>query len=348
MDRRKFLAGTATLGTGAALAAPALGQSRTQLNIVNLWSEGSEGRGAILSAVAARVSGLSGGQLTITVTNGAGQAADAALSGADGVVGAEEAWMGKSAAFGLMTSTPGGLVERELEAFIRQENGQALWDALSAAHGMKSFYLGDTGAEYLWAQTVPGDVSAFSGASVAARGLAARLYTALGANVTTPAMNVVAPGGAAFAETGPLADQQQAGMGGLNKVALGTITRPSAAVSLTLKSAAWNGLNETQQRILTAATTAQSHITAAEALKRNALAQQILRLTGAAEVTTLNEDVFHAMMPAARDVLNGLASDGAEAAALVDGYKRFGEAVQSWTRVSEAPFATNRRRSFSA
>lgn len=348
MDRRKFLAGTATLGSGAALAAPAIGQSLTQLNIVNLWPDAAQGRGAILTAIAARVSGLTNGQLTISAVSGGGQQPDTALSSADGTVGAEDAWMTKSPAFGLMTACPGGLVERELEAFIRTENGQAAWDGLSATHGMKSFYLGDTGAEYLWAQSQPTDIAAFSGATVAARGLAAQLYTTLGANVVTPALSATSAGSATFAETGPLAEQQEAGMNGMNTLLLGTLTRPTAAVSLTLNIAAWNGLSADHQRVLTAATTAQSHITAAEALKRNALAQQIIRLTRTAEITMLSEDVFHAMMPTARDQLDNLSDDGPEASALVSAYKRFGEAVQSWTRVSEAPFVANRRRSFSA
>ena len=180
MKRRNRMTAGAVLGAGATLGAPAIAQSALRLRIANVWSNQTDGRGGLGEAYKARVEQLSGGDISIELVPYAGldpETLPRALqtSQVDAVLGAEEDWMDLHLAFGLFTSCPGGLVERELEAWFRAGNGQAIWDEFAGGFGLKSLYIGDTGAEYTWSAAPIVTSDQFTSANVATRGLAVQV-----------------------------------------------------------------------------------------------------------------------------------------------------------------------------
>lgn len=349
MDRRSVIGAGMALGASAVTSAPAISQSRLRLRIANAFSEQADGRGLIPAELSARLSGLSGDTLSIEIADYGGLAPETMLSAlksgeVDAIIGAEEFWMAEHPLFGLFSSLPGGLVERELEAWYRIGRGQDTWDAFAAEFGLKSLYLGDTGAEYCWSKGPAAELFETGDVTVATRGLAANVYTSIGADVRPLAPGILNPGDAMLAEPGPMADLASLASLGFSHITLSTVTRPSSAISMTFAKQRWDNLSANQRAVIDAAAMAQSHITAALAMKRNSVAQQIISLTPSLTVETAPDQLFDTTMQAARDVYTTLETRDQAAATVLREYRRFGEAVQSWTRVAEAPFSLNRAR----
>ncbi|MEL6679146.1 MAG: hypothetical protein AAFQ51_10585 [Pseudomonadota bacterium] len=349
MKRRYFMQASALAGATGALAAPAVAQGRRRLRVLNAWSGEAAGRGEVADLLATRVAALSGAGLTLTtIDRGAsdrGQILRALQAGdIDGVVGAEELWSSLHPAFGLFTSTPGGMMERELEAWIRSNTGQAEWDRLAAGFGLKSLYLGDSGAEYMWSRAPIAAAADVSGLAVDSQGLAAEVYRALGARVTTPAPGAVSAN-ADIVELGPLAHQYQTAPRGMTLFYGNTPTRPSSALSLTLNKAVWDGMSSTEQRQVDAAATAITHLVNGASMQRNALAFQALGLRSGLTVTALGDEAWSGLMRAAKPVFEGIEDRDAEGKRVIRAYRQFASAVQNWTMVADAAFTNARARS---
>ncbi|MGB0496955.1 MAG: hypothetical protein ACPGID_01335 [Rubricella sp.] len=351
MKRRSFLATGMGAGAGV-VAAPAVAQSRAVIRVGSAFAPSADGRGAIFNRLAQRVAGLSGGaielQLALTSPDDDAALRDALATGSvSAVLATEDLWIADHPAFGLFAACPGGMTERELEAYLRAGNGQDTWNALAESFDRRPHYLGDTGAEYLLSGSEIGSIDAFSGATVATRGLAVELYRSVGANVIVPAVGSVAGGGASMREAGPLADSYANARAGMTRLYTGTLTRPSGAVSLSIGLAAWNGLDAGSQAILSAAAEAEAHIVAAEAMQRNALTSQAFRLSGVT-ADALPTDVFNAMMNNARDLFDAIESRDELGAVVARSYRDFASDVQTWTRVADAPFVQARRNTIGA
>ena len=63
MERRKFLTSAALVGTGAALASPALAQSVKTITIVSTWPRDFPGLGTSAQRLCRRIDEISGGAL---------------------------------------------------------------------------------------------------------------------------------------------------------------------------------------------------------------------------------------------------------------------------------------------
>ncbi len=349
MDRRDFIRGSAGAGIAVTAAASAQAQSRQTLVVGTVFGRADTGRAAIGTDFSERLDGLTDGAVQITFEDLSGrEAADVRLQletgEVDAILGTEDLWFELSPAYGLFSSVPGGLMERELEAWIRADTGGEVWAALSATHGKVPFLVGDAGATPLWSSSALGDGSAFAGETVAAVGLAANVFSRLGATVLPTSAQAGFPARAALVQTGPLGEQYEDRQNAPAYLYLDAPTRPSAAVSLNLSEAAWGRLDEAAQRAVRAASTAVTYRANARAMQANALAHQGLRLDANVIVDALPQSVWTAMMDAARAEYEALDALEGEARAAWRAYTRFGRAVQNWTRVSEAAFTEARAR----
>ncbi|RED11930.1 hypothetical protein [Pontivivens insulae] len=344
MDRRGFLVAGAGVG-GMALAAPAVAQGTQQLTAAVAFGDG-DARANMAARMAERVSALTNGALTLDIQALPGGDLNAALNdGSIGcVAGNEDLWFDLDPAFGLFCSVPGGMMERELEAWIRSDTGQERWDALSAEYGMKSLLIGDSGGEMLWSGEALDSADALSGKTVSASGLARQVYSALGAAVEAASLSGPFAGGADIYETGPLAAQYQSRDNAPGRLYTNTPTRPSSAMSLTFGKATWDGLDDAARAVLEAAAKAETHLNNAQSMQGNALAYQALKLTQGAAIEAMPQGTWDAMMEASRAVYESLGDEGGQGRRAFRAYGRFAEAVQNWTRVSEAAFTENRAR----
>ncbi|WP_316013857.1 hypothetical protein [Roseobacter sp. HKCCA0434] len=350
MKRRQFVAGAGVAGAALGAAPAVKAQTATTLTIESTYAPGS-GRAQTGRDFAERVAMLSGGDITVQIVEAGAQGAELMdrLSGneVDGVLGSQDDWYSFSPAFSLFAAVPGGMMERELEAWIRSDTGQERWDALAAEYGMKPLYLGDAGGEMLWSSVALTDPSALDGLSVAARGMSAATWRAAGANAPSSADPAPFPTGVEAYETAPLAEQYAARENAPARLYLDTPTRPTSAVSLSLSLPRWEGLTDAQRRVLDYAADAVTFRTNARSMQANALAHQAVRL-GGTTVEKLPEPVWTALMDAARETYEALGEQEGEARRAWRAYFRFARDVQNWTRLSEAAFTVARARNVPA
>ncbi|MFK7859005.1 MAG: TRAP transporter substrate-binding protein [Granulosicoccus sp.] len=160
MSRRTFLkdsalgvAGTSALGAGLITAAPAIAQSRTELNIVSTWPRDFPGLGLSAQRLAKRISDLSDGAINTTYF-AAGERVgafdvfdDVAAGESQAYIGADYYWKGKHPGFAYFTSVPFGMTTPEWNAWVKFRGGQELWDELSGSFGIKALTCGGTGTQ---------------------------------------------------------------------------------------------------------------------------------------------------------------------------------------------------------
>ena len=153
MERRKFLTSAALVGTGAALASPALAQSVKTITIVSTWPRDFPGLGTSAQRLCRRIDEISGGALK-TEYFAAGEKVGAfdsfdevAAGNSDAYIAAEYYWGGKHPAYNYFTSVPFGMTTPEWNAWIKFGGGQELWDELASGFNLKALSCGGTGAQ---------------------------------------------------------------------------------------------------------------------------------------------------------------------------------------------------------
>ncbi|MGY6549980.1 MAG: TRAP transporter substrate-binding protein [Roseinatronobacter sp.] len=193
MDRRSFLKTSALGGTAAAastLAAPAIAQGRITWRMVTTWPTGLPGLGVGAQRLADRITEATDGELTVQVF-GAGemvpalQAFDAVLDGAAEMShGAAYFWQNRSVALNFFTGVPFGMTSRELAAWMRFGEGQALWDEVYDQFGVLGFMSGDTGTQAGgWFQNELTGIEDIQGLRFRTPGLGGQVWGRMGASV---------------------------------------------------------------------------------------------------------------------------------------------------------------------
>ncbi len=157
MDRRSFIkkAGVAAGATAAAstLATPAISQTTTDLVVVATWPRDFPGLGTGAQRLAARIDQLTEGRIKVQYFAagervGAFDSFDEVASGnAQAYHAADYYWKGKHPGWAYFTSVPFGLTHNEHNAWIQHMGGQALWDEVASAFGLKCLMAGSTGVQ---------------------------------------------------------------------------------------------------------------------------------------------------------------------------------------------------------
>ena len=188
MKRRSFLK-AAAVGAGAAtFAAPAIAQGRVEWKMVTLWPRNFPGLGTGSQRIAKAIDAMSDGRMTVKVY-GAGElvpayeAFDAVREGtAECMHEAPYIWTAKHPATAFFCSVPGGLTPEEHNAWIYHGGGQALWDELYGAFGLRGFVAGNSGTNMGgWYNREINSPDDFQGLRMRIPGLGAEVLTRLGA-----------------------------------------------------------------------------------------------------------------------------------------------------------------------
>jgi len=193
MKRRSFLK-TAGIGVGATVhaamrpTAPAIASNRIEWKMVTLWPRNFPGLGTGSQRIVEAIEQMSGGKLTVKVY-GAGElvpayeAFDAVRAGiADCMHEAPYIWIAKHPAAAFFCSVPGGLTAQEHSAWIYHGGGQALWDELYGAFGLRGFLAGNSGTNMGgWYNREINTPEDFEGLRMRIPGLGAEVLNRLGA-----------------------------------------------------------------------------------------------------------------------------------------------------------------------
>jgi len=318
MNRRKFLAATATVAatTGiAALPKPAISQGRAEWRMVTAWPKGLPGLGTGAQRLADRITAMSDGRLTIRVFAAGelvpGLQTFAAVQNGTAEMGHDTPGfhLGKHRAFAYFFGAPFGMSYSEHVAWLDNGGGQAMWDELSAQFGIQSFAVGNIGTPpFGWFKREINSVDDFKGLKMRLPGMGAEMIRRLGAVPT-----LMAPG--------DLFPALQAGTldatdftGPANDLALGFhqvckhyywpgVQKPGAVQQVIISKAKFDGLPKDLQEVIRIACQAGHQDMLAEYNNVNRQAAKVLKEKHGVKFLRLPDEVLTALGNAAGEIL---------------------------------------------
>jgi TRAP-type mannitol/chloroaromatic compound transport system substrate-binding protein len=354
MDRRQFVAGVGVATSASALPKPAIAQGVREFKMVTTWPKGLPGLQAAAERVAQAITALSGGRLQVKVFAagelvGAMESFDAASSGlADMYHSSEITWAGKSATFSYFCNVPFGFTANEINAWVYQGGGQALWDELSAGFGLKGFLCGNTGPQMGgWFTKEVTSVESYKGLRYRMPGVGGEVLRRLGAVVVflpggeiIPSLRSGAIDASEFA--GPWVDTWL----GLHKAAkfyyYPGFHEPGAALSLSVNKKLWDSLGSTEKSIIETAAAAENARSYAEFTANDAVALQQISNDPAIEVRKLDDSVLQALGKISGEVLYETSRKDDLSRRVYDSFMKFRSAAVRWGDISERAYLNAR------
>lgn len=322
MHRRSFLK-TAALGAVAAstpaLAAPALAQGRILWRMQTSPVAGPADTAFDAARLAARISTLSDGRLTVEAVppdNAAQQAValDAVIAGqAQMGHGPVQAWQSRSAALPFFAGMPYGLTAMEMASWLDRLGGSAVRDAVHDSLGVQAFLCGDTGPQAGgWFRTALAGIEDLQGLRLLSSGLPAQVWRQMGlspvamaADETLAALQAGALDGIEFG--GPARDLAMGYQQECKHYHAVSFTRPAMAFELIVDKAGYLALPPSLQEVLRTACAATHRDSLAAAAAQDATALRSLMTThGVTVYPTFPDSVLQAGGKAAAEVFAAL------------------------------------------
>jgi TRAP-type mannitol/chloroaromatic compound transport system substrate-binding protein len=360
--KRRSLLKAAVLGGTAAFSAPAISKGLMEWRMVTSWPRGLPGLGTGAERLAANITAMSGGRLTVKVYS-AGELVPAlecfgAVANGTAQMGHDAAYYhtGKSEGCAFFTAFPFGFTMGEMAAWIKHGNGQELWDELYAPFGIRGFQAGSTGTQMFgWFRREIRSLADLDGLKFRTPGNQGRVLQKLG---VTP---VSLPGGEIFPALQSGAIDGAEWVGPYNDLALGFYQvcryyyspgyhEPGPALQLIVNEQAWRSLTPELQAIVRSAADAATTDMYAEYIAQSGPALRTLVQKHGVIVRSLPEEVLIACGEKSNEVLNEIhAGDNSPnriVRRIIEDFLAFRKDVIPWTRVGEQAFVNARRLPF--
>ena len=357
MKRREWLrgAGVAVMATGLAACArdDARGASdeRHHWKMVTSWPTNFPGLGTGAERLAAMITDASGGRLTVKV-HGAGELVPAfevfdAVARGTAEMGHSAAyyWQSRVPAAPLFCTVPFGLTATEMDAWLHEADGLALWREAYAPHGLRPFAAGNTGMQMAgWFREPVDSLASLQGLKIRMPGLGGEVMARIGAapvNVPGDAMFEALQDGTLDAAEwmGPYNDLAF----GLHRAAKHGYTpgwqEPGPVVEAVVNAAAWDALPADLQAIVESCCRAAGAALLAEYTARNTQALDALVREHGADLRQLPDDVLAALRHASDTVLDELAARDPLARRALESMRAFRAGARAWTAVSDDAYA---------
>ena len=368
IDRRKLLKGAGIVGAASLVSAcggaqdcdseiagaPAIISKERNLKMVTSWPKNFPGLGTAARDVAERIEVLSDGKIKIKVYAGGELvgplgAFDAVSQGkADMYHAAEYYWQGKSKAFNFFAAVPFGMTASEMNAWLRFNGGQELWDKLAAGFKIKPFACGNSGMQMGgWYSRDINTLDDFKGLRIRMPGLGGDVMAKLGA---TP---VTKPGSELFQALSQGNIDATEWVGPWNDLAFGfqTIVKnyyypgihePGTTLGLGLNLDLWEDFSPWEKEIFTIATAAQNDLTYSEFEARNAIALDTLVNDHDVKLKRFSDDIVTRMAELSAEVLVEAASSDALTKEVFDSFTASRAASMRWSEVGQMAFEAAR------
>ena len=357
MDRRQFLTSASLAAPlSAALASPALGQSRREMVILSSWPRDYPGLGLSAQRLAVEIEQQTGGRLKVSYFAagervGAFDVFDAVAAGdAQAYIGAEGYWRGKHPGFPFFQTVPMGLTCTEMVAWADHLGGQALWDELAGEFGVKGLFCGGTGVSMGgWFNKEINSAADLQGLRFRVPGLASDVFSRLGASpVSLPPGQIyesLASGVVDGAEwVGPWADYALKLHEAARYYYAPGLHEPGGMVSMGINAAWWADLPADDRAVIETLCAAETTRLLAEYDAQNGVyLDKLIREHGIA-LRTYPEEVAIAFAEAAAEVYSGIAGHDAKAAAILESFETARRRLGRWKSVSDAPYLSLRGR----
>ncbi|SNR70207.1 TRAP transporter substrate-binding protein [Puniceibacterium sediminis] len=357
MERRKFLKAAAggTVGA-AALATPALAQSRMDMVIVSTWGRDFPGLGTSAQRLAARIEELTEGRIAVQYFAagervGAFDSFDEVASGnAQAYIGADYYWKGKHPGWAPFTAVPFGLTYTEMDAWMKFGGGQALLHKLGDEFGIAGFPCGNTGVQMGgWFNKEINSPEDLKGLKMRIPGLGGDVMAKCGASP------VSLPGGQIYENLVSGAIDATEWVGPWNDYFLKLyeaakyyywpgMHEPGSQLSMGINAAWLATVPENDKAIIIAACAEENAAQAAETNYNNGIYLNKLVDEYGVELREFNDDVYEAFGEASTEVIEEAREHSPLSAEIYDSFLDARKNVGLWTNYSDAPYVTKRNR----
>ena len=359
MERRKFLTGAAIAGAGVAaapFAAPALAQERKEMTVVSTWPRDFPGLGISAQRVAARITELSEGRITVNYFAagervGAFDSFDEVASGnAQAYIGADYYWKGKHPGLAYFTSVPMGMTTTEWNAWIKFKDGQALWDEVSGEFGLKALPCGATGTQMGgWFNKEIKSAADFKGLKFRMPGLGGDVLAKLGASV------VSLPGGQIYENLVSGAIDATEWVGPYNDYFLKFYEaakyyyypgfhEPGGGLSFGMNKSWWESLSKWEQALITACCYEELAAQYEEAMALNGQYLQKMITENGVVLKQFSDDVYDAFAEATVAVFEETRAHSPLAAKIDDSFQKNLREIGGYQRIAEIAYSNERNR----
>ena len=318
MKRRKFLKKSA-VGVGAAagtaaVAAPAIAQSRIEVVMVSTWPRDFPGIGTGAQRLAQSITDMSDGRINVQYFAGgervkAFDAFDEVASGnAQMYHAADYYWKGKHPGWAYYASVPFGLTANEFNAWVAFGGGQELWDELAAGFDLKCLASGNTGVQMGgWFRKEIQSVDDLKGLKMRIPGLGGDVMSKLGVSpVSLPGgqiyENLVSGAIDATEWVGPWNDGFMKFYEAAKYYYYPGLHEPGTANSLGVNLKFWNGLSKADQALITAAAAQANQSIFSEYNAKNGESLTKLISEQGVQLRKFNDDIADAFGEAAESV----------------------------------------------
>ncbi|MEM0906092.1 MAG: TRAP transporter substrate-binding protein [Pseudomonadota bacterium] len=360
MDRRSFLK-TGAVGAAAAagattLAAPAISQGRVEWKMVTTWPKNFPGLGTGAQRCADRITQMTDGRITVKLFAGGElvppfESFDAVANGtAEMYHGADYYWQGKHPAFAFFTAVPLGFTAPEINAWIMNGGGQALWDELSGGFGVKPFICGNTGVQMGgWFREPITSLDDLKGLKFRMPGLGGEALRQLGVNV------IALPGAEIFPALQSGAIDGTEWVGPWNDLAFGFYRiannyyfpgfhEPGATLAAGVNLEAYNKLSASDKAIVEQACIAEDNFMYSEYVAKNGDALETLITQHGVTLQQFPAEVWDEFTKAAEEVTSAVQSYDDLGKRIYDSYFKARKDYANWTRISLQSYAGERGR----
>lgn len=362
MDRRSFLArsGAVAAVAGAALAAPAIAEGRTEWRMVTAWQKSLPGLGVAAQRCADRIAALTDGRVVVKVF-AAGEivpaygALDAVSNGAAEMYFATESlWIGKHPGFAFFSAVPMGLLRGEIDAWVMGGGGQALWNELAARFGVRAFPCGNLGEQMGgWMRREIASAADLEGLSFRMTGLGGEVLRALGVNV------VATPDDEVFGALQSGALDGAEWMGPWLDITFGFyraapfyyypgFAEPGTMLSAGVSLAAFDKLSASDKAAVEAACLAENSLVAADFMAKNGAALATLVSQHGVELRAFPDEVYDGIARASAAIVDALGNQDDLARRIRDAYVKARRDITGWTAIAERAYANQRYRTADA
>ena len=347
---RRAALGVGLAAAASSLARPALAKGLVEWRMVTSWPKNLPGPGVSAERLAQTIGRLSDGRLTVKVF-AAGELVPA-LETFDAVAGgsAEMAhtaaiyWAGKMPAAPLFTSLPFGLTPLEHLAWVEQGGGQALWDELYAAHGVKPFMAGNTGVSMAgWFRREIAGLDDVKGLKIRIVGIGAEVWRRMGATpVALPPGEVFSAFQSGVVDAAELlapASDLAVGLHRVTKLYYGPgFDKPNGTGEAIVSMKALEALPEDLRAIVATAAREEHAAALAQAEWANATALDTLIGAHGVEVRAMPTSVLTAARGIAEDLLSELAAKDGLSGRVVASYRQARTRLDRWAGANLARF----------
>lgn len=353
-SRRDALGLLTALPASAALAKPALAQTKIEWRMVTSWPKNLPGPGVTAQRLADYISAMSGGRLTVKLY-AAGEIVPAlevfsAVSGGTAQMGhtASLFWGGKVPAAPLFTAGPFGLTPLEHITWINHGGGQAVWDKLYEPFGIKPYMAGNTGFQMGgWFKSELKSLKDLKGLRIRMPGLGGEVMRRLGASPVT-----IAPGEILTALQSGAIDAAEF-LGPSSDFAMGFYKaakfyyapgwhEPNGTGEALISKAALSELPADLRAIVEAACAAENILALGESEWQNAARLKLLVGEKGVQIRDYPQDVLNAARSATEDTLKALAEKDTLTAEAVQSFKTAAAHLHDWSELSVRKFLAAR------